>query len=128
MHLIGREMKVVAVTPDGKEVPMIWIKDWDFNWQGGYAYKDPLKLPKGTVLKLEAFYDNSKDNPFQPSNPPRPVIWGEQTTNEMCLCAVMMLAKDRADLVKISSMPGARLGMILGGGVSPSDLPPEKKP
>lgn len=125
MHLIGREMKVVAVTPDKKEIPMIWIKDWDFNWQGGYAYKEPLKLPKGTVLKMEAYYDNSKDNPFQPSNPPIPVTWGEQTTNEMCLCGVQMLVKDREDLNKIASMRGARLGIILGGGVLPSDLPPE---
>jgi hypothetical protein len=128
MHLIGREMKVVAVQPDGKEVPMIWIKDWDFNWQGGYAYKQPLKLPKGTVLKMEAYYDNSKDNPFQPSNPPKAVTWGEQTTNEMCLCGVVVLAKDRADLEKITKMRGARLGTLLGGGVLPSDLPPEKKP
>jgi len=126
MHLIGREMKVVAATPDGKEVPMIWIKDWDFNWQGGYAYKEPLKLPKGTVLKMEAYYDNSKDNPHQPSDPPRPVIWGEQTTDEMCLCAVQVLVKDRADLEKIAGMRGGRLGIILGGGVMPSDLPKEQ--
>ncbi len=125
MHLIGREVKVIAATPDGKEVPMIWIKDWDFNWQGGYAYREPLKLPKGTVLKMEAFYDNSKDNPYQPSNPPRPVTWGEQTTDEMCLCGVSVLVKDRADLVKIAAMRGARLGRILGGGTLPEDLPKE---
>lgn len=125
MHLIGREVKVVAVTPEKKEVPMLWIKDWDFNWQGGYAYKEPLKLPQGTVIKMEAFYDNSKDNPFQPSNPPRPVTWGEQTTDEMCLCGISVLVKNREDLVKITSIRGARLGIILGGGVMPSDLPPE---
>jgi hypothetical protein len=31
MHNVGREMKAVAETPDGRVVPLIWIKDWDFN-------------------------------------------------------------------------------------------------
>ena len=34
MHMLGREMKVWAQAPDGTETPLIWIKDWDFNWQG----------------------------------------------------------------------------------------------
>ena len=39
MHYIGKEMKVVAETPDGKTIPLIWIKDWDFNWQGQYQFQ-----------------------------------------------------------------------------------------
>ena len=48
MHYLGREMKAWATTPDGKTVPLIWIKDWDFNWQGQYFYKQPLRLPKAS--------------------------------------------------------------------------------
>ncbi len=63
MHYIGKEMKVVAESPDGKTIPLIWIKDWDFNWQGQYQYQAPVKLAKGSVIKLDAYYDNSADNP-----------------------------------------------------------------
>ena len=66
-------------------IPLVWIKDWDFNWQGSYAFVEPVRLPKGSVIKLEATYDNSPDNPHNPSSPPKPVSWGEQTTDEMCL-------------------------------------------
>ncbi len=66
MHLLGRKMKVVADTPDGRIVPLVWIKDWDFNWQGQYAFADPVRLPKGSVIRVEAEYDNSTDNPSNP--------------------------------------------------------------
>jgi mono/diheme cytochrome c family protein len=86
MHQVGREMKVDATLPDGKKQPLIWIKEWDWNWQGSYTYKDAITLPKGTKIELDAYYDNSTDNPANPNNPPKLVHWGEQTTDEMCLC------------------------------------------
>ena len=119
MHYLGREMKVAAVKPDGVTVPMIWIRDWDFNWQGAYVYEPPLALPKGTVINVDAVYDNSSDNPKNPSNPPKRVHWGEQTTDEMCLCATTVVTKTPADLVKIRAMNFGQLGAILGGGAWP---------
>jgi hypothetical protein len=85
MHLLGRQMKVTATLPDGKVQPLIDIPDWDFNWQDSYYFKEPVKLPRGTKIDLEARYDNSAKNPRNPSSPPRLVTWGEQTTNEMCI-------------------------------------------
>lgn len=85
MHLLGKSMKAVAILPDGTEKPLIKIDDWDFNWQMSYVYKNPLKLPKGTQIKIDAIYDNSADNPRNPNNPPKRVTWGEQTTDEMFL-------------------------------------------
>ena len=84
-HLLCKEIKVDATLPDGKPQPLIWIKDWDFNWQGEYQYVEPVRLPAGTKVAMEFRYDNSKDNPAQPSNPPRRVTWGEQTTDEMAI-------------------------------------------
>jgi hypothetical protein len=83
MHLLGREIKVWATLPDGAVKPMVWIKRWDFNWQGPYRYKQPLQLPKGTRIDVESFYDNSADNPHNPNSPPKIVRWGESTTDEM---------------------------------------------
>jgi peroxiredoxin len=85
MHMLGREMKIKAVLPDNSQVPMIYINDWDFNWQETYRYKKFLRLPKGTRLELTALYDNTEQNPRQPSHPPKRVTWGEQTTDEMCI-------------------------------------------
>lgn len=83
MHLLGSEIRVSATLPDGSTRPMIWIKDWDFNWQGDHVYTAPLQLPKGTRIDVESFYDNSADNPRNPNRPPQPVRWGEGTTDEM---------------------------------------------
>ncbi|QYK53338.1 MAG: hypothetical protein KF824_00260 [Fimbriimonadaceae bacterium] len=85
MHLLGREMKATAIYPDGKEKVLIEVKDWDFNWQLIYNLKTPEILPAGSKLRLEAEYDNSVDNPFQPHDPPKLVRWGEETTDEMML-------------------------------------------
>jgi hypothetical protein len=85
MHMLGREMKLTANLPDGTQKPLIYINDWDFNWQETYRYKEPIRLPKGTRIDLLAYFDNSEKNPRQPSHPPVPVSWGEQTTDEMCI-------------------------------------------
>jgi hypothetical protein len=82
-HYLCKDMKVEAHLPDGSVVPMIWIKDWDFNWQGSYRYSSPMKLPKDTRLEMQYTYDNSAANPHNPSDPPREVKFGEETTNEM---------------------------------------------
>jgi mono/diheme cytochrome c family protein len=116
MHYIGKEMKVVAETPTGQTIPLIWIKDWDFNWQGQYQYASAVKLVKGSVIKLDAYYDNSSGNPSNPSKPPRRVRWGEQTTDEMCLLGVQVITDNLTDLRKVLAMRGNRLGAVLSGG------------
>lgn len=88
MHLLGKEMKVVAKLPNGDVLPMIWIKDWDFNWQGSYEFEEPLFLPKGTSVQATAYFDNSPENPNNPNTPPKAVGWGEKTTDEMCIAFV----------------------------------------
>lgn len=86
MHLIGKEMKVVATLPDGTKKQVVHIANWDFNWQEAYYYAEPLLLPKNTRLDMETVFDNSTGNPANPFNPPREIKWGEETTNEMAFC------------------------------------------
>lgn len=85
MHMLGRSMKATLQLPDGSTKPLVWVDDWDFNWQMTYTFKQPLHIPKGSKILIEAVYDNSSNNPNQPNNPPRDVTWGEQTTDEMFL-------------------------------------------
>ncbi len=84
MHLVGRSIKSYAVRPGNDTVPLIDIPSWDFKWQGSYSFRQPLTFPTGTVLKAEAFFDNTNANPLAP-NPNNPVFAGESTTDEMML-------------------------------------------
>jgi hypothetical protein len=84
-HWLCKDMKLDAHLPGGETTHLIWIKDWDFNWQGGYRYEKPIVLPKGTRLEMEYTFDNSDKNPRNPSSPPARVQFGEQTTDEMAV-------------------------------------------
>ena len=97
MHLLGREARVTATRPDGTVVTLIEINDWDFLWQDIYRFREPIALPKVTVVDLECVYDNSVENPNNPSSPPRAVRWGEQTTDEMAI-AFISVTRDGEDL------------------------------
>ena len=90
-HYICKEIKGVATRPDGSETTLIWIKDWDFAWQEQYLFEDPPRLPAGTVIDITWIYDNSADNPSNPSNPPRRVTWGEGSTDEMASLGITVI-------------------------------------
>jgi mono/diheme cytochrome c family protein len=96
-HYVCKDMKVDAYLPDGSVKPLIWIKDWDFNWQGGYRYAEPVSLPKGTRVEMVYTYDNSAANPRNPAKPPVRVVHGEQTTNEMALAFLRVALPTPAD-------------------------------
>jgi hypothetical protein len=83
MHLIGKSVTVWMTPPGGQKTTLVEIKEWDYNWQETYWFKEPLKLKAGTRLDIEAIFDNSSKNPNNPRNPPVVVGFGEQTTNEM---------------------------------------------
>jgi len=82
-HYICQVMKADATLPDGTQLPLFYIDDWDFNWQGRYEYKEPVHLPAGTVIDVELIYNNSADNPRNPFNPPQRIKWGIESFNEM---------------------------------------------
>jgi hypothetical protein len=82
-HYLGKDLQGFAMLPDGSRKWLIWIRHWSFFWQGDYRLKSPMALPAGTVLTMRYTYDNSADNPENPSNPPKRVRYGTQTTDEM---------------------------------------------
>lgn len=85
MHLLGREISMEKVSPSGARTPMVYIEDWDFDWQGFYDYVEPVPFHAEDRLEVVAIYDNSEGNARNPNNPPIPVGWGERTTDEMCI-------------------------------------------
>jgi len=124
-HLLCKDMKVDAKLPGGKVEPLIWIKDWDFNWQGQYRYAEPVHLPKGTRIEMHYIYDNSADNPHNPSNPPKRVTFGEQTTNEMALVFMQVVLPHPEDAPRFrQQMILSRLTQFLTEGGQPAGVTP----
>jgi hypothetical protein len=84
MHLRGKAMQLEALLPDGTTTLLSKVDRFDFNWMTNYIYADdaaPL-LPKGTVLKVTAWYDNTKDNRNNP-DADQWVGYGDRTVDEM---------------------------------------------
>lgn len=85
MHLIGKKIKAYGVTLLGDTIHLIKIDNWDFHWQANYSFKKLMKIPAGTTFYGEAVYDNTVNNPYNPSSPPKLVVRGESTLDEMML-------------------------------------------
>lgn len=100
-HYIGKEFKAWAELPGGGKVPLIWIRDWDFAWQDQYVYREPVVLPAGAVLHARIRYDNSADNPRNPSNPPKRVLWGRESEDEMGSVGFSALPVNESDAASL---------------------------
>jgi tetratricopeptide (TPR) repeat protein/mono/diheme cytochrome c family protein len=82
-HYLGKLMEGYATLPDGSKKWLIRIPQWDLNWQGVYRYKEPVFLPRGSIISMRYHYDNSTENVRNPSHPPKEVKGGNQATDEM---------------------------------------------
>ena len=84
LHYLGKEVNIYTISPDGERQALLTIPDWDFNWQDVYRLETPRKLAAGTKIGFRYVFDNSADNPQNPHRPPRRVVGGNQSTDEMC--------------------------------------------
>jgi hypothetical protein len=82
MHVRGKDMKYEAVYPDGRRETVLFVPNYNFNWQTLYKLDKPLALPKGTKLIVTAHYDNSEKNKYNP-DPSKTVRFGDPTYDEM---------------------------------------------
>ena len=82
MHLRGKSLKWVVTWPDGREVTILDVPGFDFNWQIHYELADPLYLPAGSKITGIGVYDNSLNNRWNPG-PHLEVYWGQQSWDEM---------------------------------------------
>lgn len=84
MHLRGKAMSMEAILPNGRSMMLSHVGNFNFNWHNNYVYAEdsaPL-LPKGTVLKITSWYDNTSANPNNP-DPNQWVGYGDRTVDEM---------------------------------------------
>jgi len=96
-HYLGKDLKAFATLPDGTTKWLIWIRNWNFNWQDQYRYVRPVFLPRGTSVTMRYTYDNSKANPHNPHRPPERVVYGPQSSDEMGDLWLRLLPHNRED-------------------------------
>jgi Tfp pilus assembly protein PilF len=101
-HYLAKDMKGVATLPDGTTKWLIWIKDWDFNWQDEYRYAEPVFLPKGTTVTMRYVYDNSANNSRNPHRPPERVRYGPHSSDEMGDLLFQVVPRKTADALALA--------------------------
>jgi hypothetical protein len=102
-HYLAKEFKLTATLPEGQTKTLLSISDWDFAWQEQYQFQEFHTLPKGTKLSVRITYDNSADNPHNPTNPPKRVRWGRESTDEMGSMTLMVVAGKPGELPKLQT-------------------------
>jgi hypothetical protein len=84
MHLRGKAMMLEAILPDGSKRTLSYVDHFNFNWMTNYIYADDAApvLPKGTIIHVVAWHDNTASNRNNP-DPNQWVGWGDRTVDEM---------------------------------------------
>jgi mono/diheme cytochrome c family protein len=84
MHLRGKAMALEAILPDGTKQMLSYVDHFNFQWMTNYIYADDAApvLPKGTIIHVTAWHDNTAANPNNP-DPNQWVGWGDRTIDEM---------------------------------------------
>jgi hypothetical protein len=98
MHLRGKAMMVEALLPTGQRQVLSLVSQFNFNWMTTYVYDDgaaPL-LPKGTILRVTAWHDNTASNKSNP-DPTQWVGWGDRTVDEMAHAWINIVYMSDAD-------------------------------
>jgi len=112
MHLRGKDYELRVVYPTG-EAQTVFKGKFDFNWQMGYNFAEPILLPKGTRMIGISHFDNSPNNPFNP-DPSKEIRWGLQNWDEMSNAFIGLVYDAKVNPKKATFASG------------PSKLPPGK--
>ena len=88
MHLRGVDIRIELNPGTPRAQTLLHIPRWDFHWQDAYYLEHPVDAETGDTIRVSCRFDNSRR--AQPvvggrRLAPRYVLWGEGTTDEMCL-------------------------------------------
>jgi len=94
MHLLGKNLECIAVTPTNDTINLVKINNWDFEWQGSYFFENFLKIPAGSMIYAKGNYDNT----LSATNPnPVAVQSGLNTEDEMFIFIFQFLPYQLGD-------------------------------
>ena len=87
MHLLGSSIRI-ELNPDTPDARVLLdIPRWDFHWQGAYTLAAPVLARRGDIVRVTCTHDVERRHHGAQGVPkaPRYILWGEGTTDEMCL-------------------------------------------
>jgi tetratricopeptide (TPR) repeat protein len=102
-HYLGKLLEAWATLPsdsnqrDSSKKWLVRIPSWNPNWQAVFYYREPVFLPKDSVIHMRYHYDNSSANPRNPNHPPKRVRSGNQATDEMGHLWLQILPRGAGD-------------------------------
>jgi len=87
MHLLGASIRLELNPGTPRARVLLDIPRWDFHWQNAYTLAQPLQAKPGDVVRVTCRHDVRKRVRGEHGIPktPRYILWGEGTTDEMCL-------------------------------------------
>jgi hypothetical protein len=87
MHLLGSAIRIELNPGTSRAKVLLDIPRWDFHWQNAYTLARPVEAAPGDVVRVTCRHDVRKRAHGGHGVPttPRYVLWGEGTTDEMCL-------------------------------------------
>lgn len=85
MHLLGTSIKIELNPGTSRSKLLLQIPRWDFHWQGAYFLAKPITAQPGDTLRVTCTFDAKRRAQAKPAQKPRYTLWGEGTTDEMCL-------------------------------------------
>lgn len=77
-------------------IPLIYIPNWDFKWEGSYFLPKPVKIPAGYTLEAEHVFNNTVTNPHLDGAPVN-TTWGTATSDEMLFDSFIYLNYQSGD-------------------------------
>jgi hypothetical protein len=102
MHFRGKDMTWSLTYPDGRKEIILSVPRFQYNWQ--LQYQTRVKVPAGTMLRVEAHYDNSAGNRFNP-NPNTWVYRGNQAWEEMMSPFTWLVVDTEVDERELTDRP-----------------------
>ena len=87
MHMLGKSIRIDLQRQDGTSRRLLDVKVWDFDDQRATLLPDTLTIHAGDRLRVSCTHDATlrQKLPALAKLPPRYVVWGEGSSDEMCL-------------------------------------------
>ncbi|MEE2637373.1 MAG: hypothetical protein VYE68_09100 [Acidobacteriota bacterium] len=104
MHMRGKAMSIEAIYPDGRQELLSLVDNFQWNWHVNYVYDEAVApvLPKGTIVKVTAWHDNTAGNRNNP-DPEQWVGYGDRTVDEMGFAWVDVTYLDEEDYERLTA-------------------------
>ena len=115
LHHLGTAVEVTAEIPGETALGLLRIDDWRFDWQDGYRYREPIRLPARTLLRARFSFDNSGAHPHNPPSTPVRIRYTPDDNSvraEVFLRAIPVDPGDEAALVQNLAVKQARNDML----------------